>query len=154
MHRRPPRSTRTDTLFPYTTLFRSQTGLGGYIIGAATFASTGFALCWIGHQQRRQFSLVAPIGALAVLMFAAAIALPTPQAIARVEASQSHKPFSEKELARLRNEGTPVFVDFTADWCLTCKVNDKIGIDTEATKNALQSAGVVRRKSTRLNSSH
>src|SRR3546814_3878377 len=83
-----------------------QTGLGGYIIGAATFASTGFALCWIGHQQRRQFSLVAPIGALAVLMFAAAIALPTPQAIARVEASQSHKPFSEKELARLRNEGT------------------------------------------------
>src|SRR3546814_19272095 len=76
-------------------------------------------------------------------MFAAAIALPTPQAIARVEASQSHKPFSEKELARLRNEGTPVFVDFTEDWCLTCKVNDKIGIDTEATKKALQSAGAV-----------
>src|SRR3546814_12167392 len=28
MIRRPPRSTRTDTLFPYTTLFRSQ--LGGF----------------------------------------------------------------------------------------------------------------------------
>src|SRR3546814_14951630 len=27
MHRRPPRSTRTDTLFPYTTLFRSPVGL-------------------------------------------------------------------------------------------------------------------------------
>src|SRR3546814_10550290 len=27
MRRRPPRSTRTDTLFPYTTLFRSVTGL-------------------------------------------------------------------------------------------------------------------------------
>src|SRR3546814_5733003 len=27
MIRRPPRSTRTDTLFPYTTLFRSQGGL-------------------------------------------------------------------------------------------------------------------------------
>src|SRR3546814_958470 len=27
MIRRPPRSTRTDTLFPYTTLFRSRTGL-------------------------------------------------------------------------------------------------------------------------------
>src|SRR3546814_8393587 len=26
---RPPRSTRTDTLFPYTTLFRSNQGLGG-----------------------------------------------------------------------------------------------------------------------------
>src|SRR3546814_20767660 len=31
MIRRPPRSTRTDTLFPYTTLFRS-TGEGGALI--------------------------------------------------------------------------------------------------------------------------
>src|SRR3546814_5007211 len=29
MIRRPPRSTRTDTLFPYTTLFRSMEGQGG-----------------------------------------------------------------------------------------------------------------------------
>src|SRR3546814_12277878 len=29
MIRRPPRSTRTDTLFPYTTLFRSPPRLGG-----------------------------------------------------------------------------------------------------------------------------
>src|SRR3546814_12874416 len=29
MVRRPPRSTRTDTLFPYTTLFRSVVGLAG-----------------------------------------------------------------------------------------------------------------------------
>src|SRR3546814_4978314 len=29
MIRRPPRSTRTDTLFPYTTLFRSAVGVGG-----------------------------------------------------------------------------------------------------------------------------
>src|SRR3546814_7048278 len=28
MRRRPPRSTRTDTLFPYTTLFRSQARIG------------------------------------------------------------------------------------------------------------------------------
>src|SRR3546814_19500657 len=28
MIRRPPRSTRTDTLFPYTTLFRSREGVG------------------------------------------------------------------------------------------------------------------------------
>src|SRR3546814_15575413 len=30
MIRRPPRSTRTDTLFPYTTLFRSLPGLRGF----------------------------------------------------------------------------------------------------------------------------
>src|SRR3546814_1131328 len=32
MLRRPPRSTRTDTLFPYTTLFRSHAGLAGIAI--------------------------------------------------------------------------------------------------------------------------
>src|SRR3546814_17164000 len=34
MLRRPPRSTRTDTLFPYTTLFRSVTAVGGSIRSA------------------------------------------------------------------------------------------------------------------------
>src|SRR3546814_6560052 len=34
MIRRPPRSTRTDTLFPYTTLFRSRVGVGDqYLVG-------------------------------------------------------------------------------------------------------------------------
>src|SRR3546814_16979294 len=32
MIRRPPRSTRTDTLFPYTTLFRSRLGLGDELL--------------------------------------------------------------------------------------------------------------------------
>src|SRR3546814_7868790 len=32
MIRRPPRSTRTDTLFPYTTLFRSSRGSGSHLI--------------------------------------------------------------------------------------------------------------------------
>src|SRR3546814_13103408 len=33
MIRRPPRSTRTDTLFPYTTLFRSQAGRAAPLVG-------------------------------------------------------------------------------------------------------------------------
>src|SRR3546814_3888472 len=38
MIRRPPRSTRTDTLFPYTTLFRS--GVASSILAASTIQST------------------------------------------------------------------------------------------------------------------
>src|SRR3546814_5202219 len=34
MLRRPPRSTRTDTLFPYTTLFRSNRPVAGATLGA------------------------------------------------------------------------------------------------------------------------
>src|SRR3546814_10839883 len=40
MIRRPPRSTRTDTLFPYTTLFRS--GLNGYTSGNVRTETSSF----------------------------------------------------------------------------------------------------------------
>src|SRR3546814_14018179 len=38
MIRRPPRSTRTDTLFPYTTLFRSITSAGRIVVRAFRLA--------------------------------------------------------------------------------------------------------------------
>src|SRR3546814_15124566 len=41
MIRRPPRSTRTDTLFPYTTLFRSTVGILIGLGSALAFASSG-----------------------------------------------------------------------------------------------------------------
>src|SRR3546814_8696032 len=54
-----------------------------------------------------------------------------------------HETFSTARLAELRASGTPVFVDFTADWCLVCKVNERVAIDTEATQPAFAEAGVV-----------
>src|SRR3546814_5186504 len=45
MIRRPPRSTRTDTLFPYTTLFRS----GGLLIRQAEFVGTLFPGAELGR---------------------------------------------------------------------------------------------------------
>src|SRR3546814_2523379 len=41
MIRRPPRSTRTDTLFPYTTLFRSGPGLGQELLLARRLCEAG-----------------------------------------------------------------------------------------------------------------
>src|SRR3546814_3346644 len=43
MIRRPPRSTRTDTLFPYTTLFRSKLGTGIAIAGTRSPLETAYA---------------------------------------------------------------------------------------------------------------
>src|SRR3546814_13164125 len=48
MIRRPPRSTRTDTLFPYTTLFRSS-DVGAYAIARGSLAvSSNYALTYQG----------------------------------------------------------------------------------------------------------
>lgn len=52
-------------------------------------------------------------------------------------------PFSEQALTRARTSGKPVFVYFTADWCLSCKVNESVAIEREATREALEKAGVV-----------
>src|SRR3546814_17867859 len=65
MRRRPPRSTRTDTLFPYTTLFRSTLealppgGTGAAGVGAYDIAvAEGFS----GTEQQWLASLVGPQG--------------------------------------------------------------------------------------------
>src|SRR3546814_5475750 len=50
MIRRPPRSTRTDTLFPYSTLFRSIDGVIGYDFGAfRAEAEVGYRRATIDH---------------------------------------------------------------------------------------------------------
>jgi DsbC/DsbD-like thiol-disulfide interchange protein/cytochrome c biogenesis protein CcdA len=58
-------------------------------------------------------------------------------------AASAHTPFSETKLAALRGEGKPVFLYFTADWCLTCKVNEKTAIETDAVHSAFRKKGVV-----------
>jgi len=51
--------------------------------------------------------------------------------------------FSEAALEQARASGDPVFVWFTADWCLSCKVNESVAIEREATRRAFRKAGVV-----------
>jgi thiol:disulfide interchange protein len=50
---------------------------------------------------------------------------------ARTGGALDAEPFSEARLAQLRGEGRPVFVYFTADWCLTCKVNEGAVLDRD-----------------------
>src|SRR3546814_12297183 len=50
MIRRPPRSTRTDTLFPYTTLFRSRDKADPRREKARVFAGTVDRLCKVGRE--------------------------------------------------------------------------------------------------------
>ncbi|WEK47722.1 MAG: protein-disulfide reductase DsbD family protein [Candidatus Andeanibacterium colombiense] len=69
--------------------------------------------------------------------------LPEQSAVSAEEGVIAAKPFSEAALAEARKSGKPVFVWFTADWCLTCKVNEGVAIEREDTKAAFEKAGVV-----------
>lgn len=53
------------------------------------------------------------------------------------------QPFSEGALAKARATGRPVFVWFTADWCVSCKVNERVAIERERTREAFEEAGVI-----------
>ena len=50
--------------------------------------------------------------------------------------------FNEARLNTLRSEGKPVFLYFTADWCVTCKVNEQAAIDRTETNDAFRKAGM------------
>ncbi|MEQ2588840.1 thioredoxin family protein, partial [Escherichia coli] len=56
---------------------------------------------------------------------------------AKAESVAGAEPFSEARLAELTAQGRPVFAYFTADWCLTCKVNEKAVIETDAVARVL-----------------
>lgn len=51
--------------------------------------------------------------------------------------------FSEAALAEALASGQPVFLWFTADWCVTCKVNESVAIERESTRKAFEDAGVI-----------
>ncbi len=53
------------------------------------------------------------------------------------------EPFSQKRLEALVNDGKTVFVDFTADWCLTCKANEAAAIERPKVARLIRANGVV-----------
>lgn len=53
------------------------------------------------------------------------------------------QPYSAALLEELVRAGTPVFVDFTADWCLTCKSNEAAAIETPEFAEALKAGKLV-----------
>ncbi len=52
-------------------------------------------------------------------------------------------PFSPERLAAERAAGHAVFVDFTAEWCLNCKVNERLTLSKQEVKDAFEAHQVV-----------
>ena len=66
-----------------------------------------------------------------------------PPAAGEAESLLDPRPFSQTALAEARASGKPVFVWFTADWCVTCKVNESVAIERAETRAAFEQAGVI-----------
>jgi suppressor for copper-sensitivity B len=96
------------------------------------------------HLLRPMQARAAVVATLLALAFLIPVAVPAPLPRASVaEAGGIWRPFDPAAIARLVAEGHSVFVDVTADWCLTCKLNERLVIDTPAVKRRLAAANVV-----------
>ena len=102
-----------------------QSGVNGMAIGLGATLILSLGLWWVGLRQSggRAWLPIAPaaLGALAAILL---LPMEAPAEAKAANALQS-EPFSEARLAALQAERRPVFVYFTADWCITCKVNEK-----------------------------
>jgi thiol:disulfide interchange protein len=56
------------------------------------------------------------------------------------------QPYSEQAVDAARAAGHPVFIDFTAAWCLSCQVNERVVLKTAEVESALLKGGVVTMK--------
>jgi thiol:disulfide interchange protein len=96
-------------------------------------------LWWVGRHGRAWLALLPAAAAIA----AAVLLVRTQQVSAEApRGALAAEPFSEARLAALRGAGRPVFVYFTADWCLTCKVNERAVLERADVAEAFQGANV------------
>jgi len=91
---------------------------------------------------RRAFAL-ASAGLLLVvgLLVGMQQAQATPRS--EVPVSDGWVAYSPEGLQALRTAGTPVFVDFTADWCLSCQVNERLALERPEVRDRFRATGVV-----------
>ena len=132
-------------------VFAQQTGPEGLPALFAAAVLLGFAaFCW-GVGQRSERSAVSRTAAAASLAgVIAAVGLgqasagaSAPSAAATLAGALPVQPWSPQRVAALQAQGRPVFVDFTAAWCVTCQVNERTALATRAVVDAFARTGAV-----------
>ena len=117
-------------------------GVDAFIAGLLAAVALMILLLWTGWAQQKGKSIGwLSLAAALVLTGVAATQVPRqPQTASRVPVGA--EPWSEEAVAKYRTQGKPLFVYFTADWCLTCKANEAAAIERKATREAFDKAGV------------
>ena len=116
-------------------------GQEALLVGVAVSMGLLFSAYEAGRLQRRG-KRGAWGGALAALALVAAGIVLVPQRSSSTHQLEGAEPWSEARVAAYVRQGHPAFVYFTADWCLTCKVNEASSIDRDEVRGAFGNAGV------------
>jgi thiol:disulfide interchange protein DsbD len=137
-------------------VFGQQTGNGGVallLFGLLLLGMAGWVVHrWSARSLSRPFTIatrglvtVMVVGALAAGIVGAGYDRPAAASSgdsAVKESSSQWTAFSSQKVEELRSEGRPVFVDFTAAWCLTCQVNERTVLNTDDVQTAFKEHNV------------
>jgi thiol:disulfide interchange protein len=122
-----------------------QAGVEGMTAGLAGALIIGLLLWWLGSRQHGGGTGWAPAGAALAVSVAAIMLLPVADPAAAgtsAPAGLMAEPYSPEKLAALTAANKPVFLYMTADWCLTCKVNEKGAMADAAVAEAFKTKGI------------
>ena len=118
----------------------AESGLGAAFGVTALLLATPLVLVWRRGRSGRGLA----VAALIVLAFLVPAIAPQPSAAPEATGKDAFwQPFDPGAIDGLVGQGKTVFVDVTADWCLTCKLNERVAIDSAAVRDRLAGKGVV-----------
>jgi len=119
-------------------------GAGAVLAGGVALA---MALWWFerhrAHSSLRRWGLVLILLAVALWPLRFVAGLDASAIGNRSPANDVSEVYSAARLASLQAAGQPVFVNMTADWCATCKVNERLVLSTDDFHAALKTYAVV-----------
>ena len=111
-----------------------QAGANGAGLLLIAMLLAGFAI-WLHRRGSAALKGLSLMTAIAALVLPLTLSTGVARDAAGVKtASLETEIWSPERVAELRAEGRPVFVDFTAAWCVTCKVNEQLVLKTERTQ--------------------
>lgn len=126
-----------------------QTGASGVIVALGGCLLIALA-AWIydaTRNSREKLRISGAVVALMLLLLAIAGGIKQLNAdepgIQQTVAADNWEPYSDERLQQLLVEGKPVFLNFTASWCISCLVNERIALSTDAVKKQFEQQGII-----------
>lgn len=98
---------------------------------------------YLGHSYKVLLAITVAFFVVAIVPLPRAINAGTTAPVTAVADNAAPVKWSPQNVEALRGHGKAIFVNFTASWCITCQVNDRTSLSTQAVKEAMARTGAV-----------